>query len=215
VASNRDDLWWSTSAQPSDTTDKLWTFPDTRPCKHDWSSSISPLLLHMTCRHKRIQTSSGLTLTPARRMYSSSGKKYTRTVILHSTQPSQTDDEISFSPSSDEKGITHKFSHSFWQSSPTNNNKLSSSSSTNEVSKKFPMTTSFAMRMQSNFRLSKEKESPMILFDQNGKMYTNFYPPVGYQSNGNKQKTNDVDWGRQYLPKWLVIGDNKTNKIKI
>jgi len=73
------------------------------------------------------------------------------------------------------------------------------------------MTTSFAMRLQSNFQLSKEKESPMILFDQYGKMYTNFYPPAGHRSNNdNKQGANDVDWGRQYLPKWLINGGKKT-----
>ncbi|KAL5240520.1 hypothetical protein ACI65C_007930 [Semiaphis heraclei] len=208
---NRDDLSRSTSVQPSDLSDRFRTeFPETRPHKHDWSSSTSPQLLQMTCRHKRVQTSNGLTPTPAQRMYSWSGKKETRKAILPSTQPSPTDNEISFSSSSDEKG-TSKVSHSFRRPSTTDYKEIiSSSPSSNKESVKFLMTTSFAMRMQSNFRLSKEKESPMILFDQNGKMYTNVYPPIWHQNNENKQKANDVDSGRKYLPKWLVIGTKKT-----
>ena len=63
----------------------------------------------------------------------------------------------------------------------------------------------------SNFQLSKREEAPMIVFDQNGKMYTNVYPPIGHRGNDyNTRKSGDEDWVRRYLPKWLVIGGNKT-----
>jgi len=67
------------------------------------------------------------------------------------------------------------------------------------------------MQLHSNFRLSKKEEAPVIVFDQNGKMYTNVYPPIGLRSNDfNTRKAGNGDWGRRYLPKWLVIGGDKT-----
>jgi len=66
------------------------------------------------------------------------------------------------------------------------------------------------MRLHSNFLLSKQQEAPVIVFDQNGKMHTNVYPPIGHHSNNDKQKAGDAEWSRRYLPKWLMIGGKKT-----
>lgn len=91
-----------------------------------------------------------------------------RSCMRYNRRRRSTNNGICFSPSSDKKG-TRKVTYPFWQQSPIDEDVYISYSLSSE---KFPTTTSFAMRMQANFRLSEEKESPMILFDQNCKMYT-------------------------------------------
>jgi len=65
------------------------------------------------------------------------------------------------------------------QSSLTDNDMSSSPLSDNKL--RTSSMSSCGMRL-SNFHLSKDGEVPMILFDQNGKMYTNYYPPVRRRS---------------------------------
>lgn len=91
-----------------------------------------------------------------------------------------------------------KLSHSPQQS--LNNNDMSMPSSTNNylrVSSPPPdnelevsTTLSYAMRL-SNYHLLKHDEFPMILFDGNGEMHTNYYPPTEQPGYENTQITDD------------------------
>lgn len=202
-------LLWSTAQPSSASSDSLWTFPATQlqlsSNNRDRISSI-PLpslpVAAVTCRHKRIRSSDDHSSirTPERRSYSSSNKRGTCPVVIttRSSQPSATRyNDVAATSSSRPSAGTHL--------------RVSSPSYEKKLQKTFSMTTSYAMRLQSNFRLSKQEEAPVIVFDQNGKMYTNVYPPIGHRSNDyNTRKTGDGDWGRRYLPKWLVIGGKKT-----
>lgn len=78
-------------------------------------------------------------------------------------------------PSFDSKNIRRVlYSYDSSQPSLIDNGMTTSSFSDNKL--KSSSMSSCAMRL-SNFRLSKDEEAPMILFDQNGKMYTNYFPP--------------------------------------
>jgi len=117
-------------------------------------------------------------------------------------------------PSFENKG---KCLHSSQSSLTTNENMKTSRSFDNYLritslssNKKLKVSTtpSYAMHHFSNFRLSKHQDPPMILFDSKGEMHTNYYPPVGYRNNKNSQKTektDNVDWGRRYWPKWSIV----------
>ncbi|XP_022177290.1 uncharacterized protein LOC111038473 [Myzus persicae] len=177
------------TAQPSASYSSLWTFPAMRlhsSYRRDWISSTSVLLLPTTNRN-RISWSS----------YSDNGKDRIwssgplspplsdpQAVILPSEQRPY--------PSFDNKDMSRVLydssqillADSSMSISPLSDNKLKTSS-----------MSSCAMRL-SNFRLSKDEESPMILFDQNGKMYTNYYPPV--RRRAPQQKTYEADGGHRY-----------------
>lgn len=74
-------------------------------------------------------------------------------------------------------------------SSPINNYlRVSSPPSDNELG--ISTTLSYAMRL-SNYHLLKYDEFPMILFDGNGEMHTNYYPPTEYLGYKNTQITDD------------------------
>lgn len=92
-----------------------------------------------------------------------------------------------------------KLSHSPQPS--LNNNDMSTSSSINKylrVSSPPPdnelqgisTTLSYAMRL-SNYHLLKYDEFPMILFDGNGEMHTNYYPPTEHPGYENTQITDN------------------------
>jgi len=81
-----------------------------------------------------------------------------------------------------------------------NNNDMSTSSSINNYLRVssppfdnglgISTTLSYAMRL-SNYHLLKYDEFPMILFDGNGEMHTNYYPPIEHPGYKNTQVTDD------------------------
>ncbi|XP_003240599.1 uncharacterized protein LOC100573935 [Acyrthosiphon pisum] len=158
------------TAQPSASSCSPWTFSATRlhsSYRRDWISSTSLLLLPKTS-HNRVSSLSD----------SNNGRDgiWSSDPLLQPTsdgQPVILSSEQRPYPSFDSKNM-HRILYDSAQPSLTDNYMTTSALSDNKL--KSSSMTSCAMRL-SNFRLSKDEE-PMILFDQNGKMYTNYYPPA-------------------------------------
>ncbi|XP_060856731.1 uncharacterized protein LOC132934450 [Metopolophium dirhodum] len=162
------------TAQPSASSSSLWTNPATplhSSYRRDWISSTSLLLLPMNS-HNQVSSfypSSSDSNNDRDRIWSSDPLSQQTSdgqpVILSSEQRPY--------PSFDSKNM-HRVLYDSSQPSLTDNYMTTSALPDNKF--KSSSMSSCAMRL-SNFRLSKDEE-PMILFDQNGKMYTNYYPPA-------------------------------------
>lgn len=169
---NLDGVW--STAQPLALSSSPWTFTATRLHSsyiRDWISSTSLILLPMTS-HNRVSSfysSSSDSNNGRDRIWSpdplSQPTSDCQPVVLSSEQR-----QYPLFDNKNIRGILYDSS----QTSLIDNGMTTSSFFDNKL--KSSSMSSYAPRL-SNFRLSKDEEAPMILFDQNGNMYTNYFPP--------------------------------------
>ncbi|KAL4104950.1 hypothetical protein QTP88_020226 [Uroleucon formosanum] len=167
---NLDGVW--STAQPLALSSSPWTFTATRLHSsyiRDWISSTSLILLPMTS-HNRVSSfysSSSDSNNGRDRIWSpdplSQPTSDCQPVVLSSEQRQY--------PSFDNKNIRGILYDSS-QTSLIDNGMTTSSFFDNKL--KSSSMSSYAPRL-SNFRLSKDEEAPMILFDQNGNIHKPFY----------------------------------------
>ncbi|XP_025205024.1 uncharacterized protein LOC112601550 [Melanaphis sacchari] len=205
------------AAQSTPSSNSLWTFPVTglySSHRHEWIFSTSLLFL-IPSSNNQISSSNdpnqGIipTVRPYERRsppsFDTNGKislssdndndknGISSSYLLSSSFPKS---QVMTSPSEFRPNLLFDKKSKVSQPSLKNYDDMSTSSSINnclEISSpssedelRISTTSSYAMQL-SNYRFLKSDEFPMILFDGDGEMHTNYYPPAGHSIYKNKQ----------------------------